>query len=162
MNTNNSHTAHLNTGISMKTFSILQLLGATSSHQSEPFLAIKCYLLQCSKPFLMVLLHIITQKHIILKKDIYNYNIFSVQEQTYRVPCNLSCGKLTKLFEATRTTQETQIQVTASLKSVFQGNMKPVILTPPCHYPGCCHLECPSPTSACDFITHLYATLEFL
>ena len=52
----------------------------------------------------MVLLHIITQKHIILKKDIYNYNIFSVQEQTYRVPRNLSCGKLTKLFEATRTT----------------------------------------------------------
>lgn len=46
----------------------------------EPVLPIRCYLMQHETPLLMSLLLMITQKHTVLKKDIYYYNIFSVGE----------------------------------------------------------------------------------
>lgn len=102
MNTNNRDPAHLSMDIS-RTVNILRLPGT----------AVKCLIAFPSnqmlfdavlKAFSMVPLHMITHKYTVLKKDIHYHNIFSVGEDTYRVPCYLSCRKLAKLFEENRKT----------------------------------------------------------
>lgn len=57
----------------------------------------------------MAPLHMIAQKYMVLKKNIYYYNISNMYvtgENTYRVACNSKCRKVSKLFGENKTATE--------------------------------------------------------